>query len=392
MTAILALLFSLSLNNHSTPEPPALDCAWLALANPGTRCTLDGGWVLARKGQQSGDPGYYQFAMAIGRQLADQPQLNTEATLLHGYSLQQLHRFDEAYERVAPLLSSAPIASVHQLLGDIRLEQGRFDEAVEHYQQQLDVKPSPSAYARAAKVRYLAGNVKGAIELIELALEGAARSSDSAELAWVLRLGGRFLLSRGDHQAAIAMLHDSVRLAPVPDAYLLLAKSHFAAGNAERCRQLLQELVAVYPSPDAQRWLRELTPSLANAQRAQETAGASIDARGQARSLLTSGGDVRLAKRLLDGELSQRQDPITLSIAGWAQLLDGNAGEAALAISQALVRPYPEPFPYLVGALVAHERKQLNQRDTFLARVAEQISLLSPSERAIYARLKASAI
>ncbi|MEM9532897.1 MAG: hypothetical protein AAGA23_18395, partial [Pseudomonadota bacterium] len=214
MQALITLIFGLVLSSPTAnPLPMRLDCEWLKLATPATECTLAGGWELAAHGQRTGDPGFYRFALAIAREFQDRPRQRTEAVLLKGYALQQLHRFDEAYRVVEPLLASAPLASVHQLLGDIRLEQGRLEQAADHYQQQLNLKPSPAAYTRGAQVRFLAGDVPGALELLALALEGAARSSDGRELAFALRLGGRFLLARGDFTAAVRMLKDSVQLA-----------------------------------------------------------------------------------------------------------------------------------------------------------------------------------
>ncbi|MEM1092082.1 MAG: hypothetical protein AAF736_01650 [Pseudomonadota bacterium] len=395
MQALPILLLSLLLSSQTVSENrPSLDCNWLKLAAPQTECTLAGGWQLAALGQQTGDPGYYRFALAIGRRFRRQPRLHTEAVLLEGYSLQQLHRFDDAYRVVEPLLAIAPIAAVYQLLGDIRLEQGLIDQAAAYYQQQLNLKPSPSAYARGAQVRYLSGDVEGALSLLELALEGATRSSDVRELAFALRLGGRFLLTKGESRAASRMLVDSVRLMPSPSSRLLLARAQLASGQRKAACSTLLGLIDTYPAPDAVAWFDDLAacPGQDGLRQALRGQVGGVDARGYARYLLLEARETAMAAELLEGELRQRRDPLTLALAAWADLDLGYAAAAELKIREALATGYPEPLPYLVGAMVAAQREDAPARERHLVRLSRQIFLLSPREREIYARLKDSAL
>src|SRR4029077_4652122 len=115
--------------------------------------------------RESFDPGYYKLAEQCALCLESRQAHATEALLLRGHVLQNLHRFKEAEPLARELVARRGLSFDYGLLGDVLMEQGQLNEAVEAYQKMVDEKPDMQAYARIGHLRWLKGDLEGAVEV-----------------------------------------------------------------------------------------------------------------------------------------------------------------------------------------------------------------------------------
>ena len=141
------------------------------------------GWLFIAKARESFDPGYYKFAALCADVLETNTPGCSQGLLLHGYVLENLHRFKEAEPLARQLATTRGLPFDFGLLGDSLMEQGKLDEAVKAYQSMVDLRPDLESYARVAHIRWLKGDAEGAVEMMRAAVSASSpRDPDSA--AW----------------------------------------------------------------------------------------------------------------------------------------------------------------------------------------------------------------
>lgn len=337
-----------------------------------------------QRGQATGNPAHFHAARLLGQRLKQMPNRAVSGALTEGQALLQLHYFAEAEQIADGLVADTDLPAAWQLQGDAALEQGKLLKAGVAFDALLRRQPSPLAWTRAAEWQFQTGNVERAIKLIGLALDGIARSDDKATLAWAMSQAGRYFLADNRPDVAHRLLRDANRIHDSHSIRYWLALSELAVDQPDQARQTLQQLVTDYPSPLVALTLIELQTASAgagaDALHTQITkSGAQIDARGQALFLLQTGGSITVAQQLINSELEQRRDPVTLAIAAAIAATQGKDDLARRLIDEAAKSNSAEPFVHLVaGQLLA--TKPIQQQRHFRQAVNSQW-LLTPSQR-----------
>lgn len=206
------------------------------------------GWAFVAKARSSFDPGFYTLAEQCVLCIASKQPNSSEALLLRGHVLNQLHRFRESEAIARQLVAQRGLSYDYGLLGDALTEQGKIADAVVAYDHMLQQKPSPQGYIRAAHVRWLTGDLTGAIQVMQMATNGfrdpeasawshvrlalyelqadhiqqatsriAATLASQPNYAPALAAHGRLLLATGAPQEAIAPLQRAIALIHYPN-------------------------------------------------------------------------------------------------------------------------------------------------------------------------------
>lgn len=158
------------------------------------------------------DAGYLR-ALACARAMAERAPGSLNATFLLGYSLHNLHRFDEAEPIARRLVGERGLAQDWALLGDALVELGRLDEAEVAYQRMIDLRPDAGAYVRIAEFRALIGDDEGARELLRWAAR-AVSPRTPGHFAWIWARLADYELMLGDPDAALAIVERARQVAP----------------------------------------------------------------------------------------------------------------------------------------------------------------------------------
>jgi tetratricopeptide (TPR) repeat protein len=128
----------------------------------------------------------------------------SEALLLRGHVLQNLHHFKEAESLARELVAKRGLPFDYGLLGDALMEQGRIKEAVAAYQSMVDGRPDLQSYSRIAHIRWLTGDLEGAIEMSRAAVSASSpNDADSAAGRTAAWLGLNCRRRRGFGQARL---------------------------------------------------------------------------------------------------------------------------------------------------------------------------------------------
>ena len=200
------------------------------------------GYLYVSRARAAHDAGDYKLAEMTAECLTTRHPGSTEALLLRGHVLHQLHRFREAEQIARVLVSTREVVLDFGLLGDALMEQGRLTEAAAAYQRMIDLKPFYQSYTRAAHLRWMKGDLDGAIELMRLAIGSASpRDPESSAWAWT-RLAA--LRAAGGRARAAAAAADACAAVRQPDyAAALLARGRILLAM-KRTAEAVEALVA----------------------------------------------------------------------------------------------------------------------------------------------------
>jgi tetratricopeptide (TPR) repeat protein len=345
------------------------------------------GWAYVRKSRISFDPGFYKLAEQCATCISSQNPESSEALLLRGYVLSNLHRFQEAEVIARKLAETRAAPFDYALLGDALMEQGRLGEAIDAYQKMVDLKPGPQAYTRIAHIRWLKGDLDGAIEMMRKAA-GALGTRDAESAAWAYSRLALYELQAGSLQnaerACEAALYLQSDYAP---ALLARARISLAQNRAEQAAQLMQRAVEVNPLPEYRWLLAEALRTTGRIEQARAVedeiteAGTVDDPRTLALFLSTRGERLDAALSLAEKETSVRGDVFTLDALAWALSATGKPTEALDLIRRALAEGTEDArLFYHAGSILA--RTGQTQEARLMLRKAETIKqMLLPSER-----------
>ena len=345
------------------------------------------GWLFIAKARESFDPGYYKFAALCADVLETNTPGCSPALLLHGYVLENLHRFQEAEPLARQLVTTRGLPFDFGLLGDSLMEQGKLAEAVKAYQSMVDLRPDLESYARVAHIRWLKGDAEGAIEMMRAAVSASSpRDPDSA--AWVNTRLAVLEFQSGKTDGAQTAAAAALEVRPnYPPALLLRGRMFLAENNFEQAVATLETAMKANPLPEYQ-WA--LAEALRGAEREPEAtdlesnlreAGAANDPRTFSLFLATRGEEVATALRLAKTEFQQRQDVFTQDALAWALAANGQTAEARKHMALAVAESTEDARLFFHAAAIAHQAGQDDEAQTWFTRAAGSMQTLLPSER-----------
>jgi tetratricopeptide (TPR) repeat protein len=318
-----------------------------------------------REAGLTADPGYHTLAELALRCALERDPGSVEAQRWLGFVEIQFHRFAEAEDRLGALEASTHYWRDALLLGDARMEQGDLRGAAEAYDRAM-VRPGLETYDRVANLAWLTGDLDRAIELQRKAVD-AATPDDPEPMAWVLTRLGVLKSLRGEVPNELGLA-----LGVLPGyrpAELALGRWMLATGRPDLAEVHLR---AAGPTVEATRALAELDPT------ASVEAVKSQDRRGYA--IWLADRDPAGAVALLDAELRERQDAITVVARAWAGWKGGQDTRAD--VRDALATGIADPATLVRAAEVLSD-------PAIAARALALSPGLLPSERIRAQRLSA---
>ena len=343
------------------------------------------GWLFVAKARESFDPGYYKLAEACAQALEARAAGCSEALLLRGHVLQNLHRFKEVEPLARELVARRGLSFDYALLGDALMERGQLDEAVAAYQSMVDLRPDLHSYSRGAHIRWLKGDLTGALELMQLAAS-ASSPLDPESAAWVhtrmafyrLQAG---TLSEASHACFTALQYQT----NYPPALLLQGRIRLAEGNNAEAIKVLQVAAERNPLPEYQWTLAEALrrekreTEAVEVETLLERTGAANDPRTYSLYLSTRGQFLTTALRLAEKELQERSDVFTHDALAWALAASGNLQDAQREIEKALAEGTQDSRLYFHAAVIAARSGTQQQARHWFGRANEQTLL--PTEQ-----------
>ncbi|HEY3174815.1 MAG TPA: tetratricopeptide repeat protein [Candidatus Polarisedimenticolia bacterium] len=237
--------------------------------------------ALTRRARETGDPSYYDRAIAALAEAGRIEPGNPETTRVSAWTRMGRHEFSEAFEITRRYAASHPDDDVNLgVMGDALMELGRYDEAAVAYQRMLDLRPGPASYSRAAYLREVTGDLEGSLDLMRMALQATDRR-ETEDRAWLLVQIGHLhevmgeesraettyraaldsfpgyhyaltaladlALRRGLAAGAETLARDAIKAAPHAERYLLLADALRCQGRgkeADAAEKLFETLAS----------------------------------------------------------------------------------------------------------------------------------------------------
>lgn len=248
------------------PNPSALDAAELADA-------------YFRRAQMNGDPGELARAEAMAhRSLAILPEPNG-AHLTLAKIAGARHDFRESIALARAQLARKPSAGCYAVLATAYLAVGQLVDATDAADAAARLAPSLSAYLLRALIMQAQGRDAEAAFDFARALNVEAQD-ERQESTRARALWGRFLLRRGNLDAASALVDEALRIAPAnPLALAQRAEIALRRGELARARQDFEQAFA------ASRQVRYLM-DLARAQELGGDSAAAESSRTQVETLI----------------------------------------------------------------------------------------------------------
>jgi tetratricopeptide (TPR) repeat protein len=286
----------------------------------------------------TGDPGFYTLAdtavaCALARDPSDAVAIRQRANLLN-----QFHRFAEAEALIAPIAAASGAADDWIVLSDARLDRGDLPGAIEALDRALAAETSLRTLDRAAWLVWQRGELERAIELERRAVRLGV-PGDHEAIAWALtRLGWYLALAGRPTDALDAALVEVPGYRP---ALVARGRLRLFAGDRDGAAA---DLRAAGETVAARTALSEIDPTV------DVRAVGRQDARGFA-VWLADHGDPATALKLLQGELTQRQDAITQ--AAWAWAVHKAGGDGRQVAAEALATGVGDPEARARAGIVA---------------------------------------
>ena len=345
------------------------------------------GWLFIAKARESFDPGYYKLAAVCADVLETNTPGCSQALLLHGYVLENLHRFKEAEPLARQLTTTRGLPFDFGLLGDSLMEQGKLDAAVKAYQSMVDLRPDLESYARVAHIRWLKGDTEGAVEMMRAAVS-ASSPHDPDSAAWANTRLAMLEFQSGKTDGAQTAATAALEVRPnYPPALLLRGRMFLAENDFEQAVATLATAVKANPLPEYQWALAEALraadrePEATDLESNLREAGAGNDPRTFSLFLATRGEDTATALRLAETELQQRQDVFTQDALAWALAANGQTAEARKHMALAMAENTDDARLFFHAAVIAHQAEEDDEAQKWFARAVGSLQTLLPSER-----------
>jgi len=305
--------------------------AWVELGNA---------WV--RKARDTTTPQLYLNGDACAQVALSISPGSRLALNLHGLSLMNDHKFEEARALAQAIVQREPDAQAYGTLSDALLELGRYAEAVQAAQQMMDLKPNLPSYSRAAYLLWLRGEDAGAKASVRLAMDAGQDQRGVEPRAWVTVQAAMIFWNEGDAEGALAGFDRALRDVPgYPPALIGKGRLAIAKGDGNSAVGLLEQASHANPLIETL-WLlgdaRLLAGDAAGAEKSYaqvEQGGPALDPRTTSLFLSTKSRKPELALQLAEGELKVRGDLYTQDAAAWALYRAGRFEAARAAIDRA---------------------------------------------------------
>ncbi len=347
------------------------------------------GWKFVEKARISNDPGFFQLAAACAECMQAQVSASSsEALLLRGHSLHQMHRFTEAEPIARELVKARGLSFDYGLLGDVLMEQGKLKESVDAYQKMMDQKPNMQAYSRAAYIRWLQGDVKGAEALATLAARSGS-PQDREATAWSYSRLAFYEFQQGKLNQAKAALGASLQWQPeYAPALLMKGKIMMSEGQFAEAVPVLKRAAELNPLTEYHWALTDALRASGNESEAQgiEAKISQDDPRTLSLFYATRNLNQDKALSLAKEELKLRQDVYTWDALAWAQFTVGNLSEAEASIKNALAENTQEARFFLHAGIINARQGKRQSAEKFFHQTISIQQMLLPSEREILKR------
>ncbi|MCI0659844.1 MAG: tetratricopeptide repeat protein [Acidobacteria bacterium] len=350
-------------------------------------------WKYVEKARLTYDPGYYKIAEQCAACIDSRKPQSTQAMLLRGHILHNLHRFKEAEEVSRTLVSRRGLAFDYGLLGDVLMEQGKLSEAIPAYQKMMDLKPGPQAYNRGAHLRWLKGDLDGSRFLLQMAAQ-AAGQGDPESAAWAYARLSLIELQAGSLKQAASSCEAALNLnqdnAP---GLLACGRIKLAEKRESEAIALFQRAAKLNPLPE---YLWMLADALRASKREAEarevdeqiiSRGESDDPRTLALFLATRGLDANKALKLAENEQKSRSDIYTFDAIAWALAAAGRFDEAHGMIERALAEGTKDARLFFHAAVIAAKSQRSSEAHRRARQAGALSQMLLPSEQEQLRRL-----
>ena len=347
------------------------------------------GWKYIEEARTTYDPGYYKLAEQCAlcmETIGKRSRIpRTDALLLRGHALVNMHRFSEAEPVARELVTSRGLAYDYGLLGDVLMEQGHLVAAIDAYQRMMDLRPGPEAYSRASHLRWLKGDLQGSIELMRMAAQAAGQGESGS---WYYTRLAMLELQAGRHKESRLALDAALQLHPgYAPALLARGRMLLAEAKADEAIGPLSKAAELNPLPEYQWVLADALraagkDSEAMAVEAQLLArGRANDPRTLALFMATRGLEPETAIQLAKNEEKVRSDVFTLDAIAWSLASAGRLDEATSMIRRALAEGTQDARLFYHAGMIAARAGRHAEARRFLSKSDEIRQMLLPSER-----------
>ena len=345
------------------------------------------GWAYVALARNNFDEGYYSLAQQTANCLEQKQENHPAALLLKGHVLHQLHQFKQAEVIARKLIQQRGHWFEYGLLGDALMEQGRLNKAAQAYQQMMNQRPGPQVYTRAAHLRWLKGDLEGAIEMMQLTLP-SAKNSKSESAAWLKTRLGYYLFVAKDYEGAYELINSTLSLrTDYAPALFLQGRVYLSQNQIESAIHSLTRATKINPLPEYQWFLLEALQSAGNSDQVNAVKNKLIrnaiqrDPRTYSLYLASSKSDTKLALKLANEELKQRQDIFTLDAVAWAQFANSQIDNALQTIENALAEDTQEARLFYHAAVINQAAGNKSKAIHYFEKAYENLHTLMPSEQ-----------
>jgi tetratricopeptide (TPR) repeat protein len=379
----LARLQPLAEQQAGRPEP------WVTL-----------GRVWVRKAREASDPGFYLSAKGCADLALDAAPGDRAATNLLGLVLLNDHKFDDARDLAAQLLSKSPEDLMALgTLSDALVELGRYDEAIKTTEKMGHLKPNLPSYIRASYLQWLRGDVKAAKESARLAVDSGRDPREPEPRCWALVQAAMIFWHEGDAVGADAGFEDALKAcSDYPPALVGRGRVAIATGNFTAAIAYLGKAYEQSPLVETAWLLGDAREAAGDAKGAETVRaelvkhGRQVDGRTLSLFFSTMNRDKEEAVSLAQAEKKVRDDIYTEDALAWALYRKGDIPGARAASDKAMALGTKDArLLYHAGAIriaggdkaageaLVHEALKVNP--TFDRTGAAEAAKLVPTER-----------
>ncbi len=344
---------------------------------------VDRGQRFLRQARRAADPGFFLNVRACAEKAeADVPGLPAARELV-ALDLMENHRFGEARDVAAAILSiDADRPEALGVLADAELELGHYDAATDAVQRQLEVQPAAPAYARAAWLRWLRGDFAGATRMYKDALSRLDPARPEAA-AWLLADAAAVYAAAGDRSGATALADAALARWPESvQALLVRARIDLAERRPERALSRLTPLLGQRRSLEAAALAVEAAEAMGDEAAATRhfddvvAIGRRGDALGLGSWLAGRGDQSPLALSLIEQERRGRGGVYIDDAYALALLRNGRVAEARAASDAALAVGTHDPRVRLHAGMVRYAQGERDGGRALIAEVLDAEPLL----------------
>lgn len=299
--------------------------------------------------RQTADLDLYSKAEQFARAALALAPDDTDARLELASALHAQHRFNQALSIGQALLNDDPSSTAAlYTVGDANFELGRYATAEDAYRRLESFGRDAAVVSRLARLAAIEGDNDEAADLAAEAeeLSGAFSLRPNGKAFYPFQRG-HFLFEAGDIDGAITSLERALAIDPDHLGVVeKLASIHAAVGDLDEAMRLYESLISSGPAADLHGSYADLLLASGDAVTAAEheilglaMAEDTIDRFPAERRHLAGfyfSRDPKVALRLAESDIVERQDAGAWDTLAWALHLNGRDADAEVAIGRVL--------------------------------------------------------